>query len=119
MTIVEQCADSGGVVTPPEVRVLVIAFNPATHEAIEVARVARVKFTDENVVGAIIEALDMAAEAIGLEELALWQPQVDLWLWSDTATRAAMHLPRELMYRLAAANASLDIDPYMCDPERG
>ena len=75
---------------PPEVRVLVIAFNPATYDAIEVARVARAEFTDENVVGAILEALDMAADAIGAEDLALWQPQVDLWLWSDTATRAAI-----------------------------
>jgi len=106
-------------VMPPEVRVLVIAFNPATYDAIEVARVARAEFTDENVVGAILEALDMAADAIGLEELALWEPQVDLWLWSDRGQRAAMHLPREVMHRLAVANASLDIDPYMCEPGRG
>lgn len=117
MTTIDQCTDNEEALTPPEVRVLVIAFNPATHEAIEVVRVERAEFTDESVVAAILEALDMAGDAIGLEVLPLWKPQVDLWLWSDrVGQRTAMHLPREVIHGLAAANASLDIDPYMCDP---
>ncbi|WNH53217.1 hypothetical protein [Stenotrophomonas oahuensis] len=119
MTTIDQRTDNEEALTPPEARALVIAFNPATHEAIEVARVARAEFTDESVVGAILEALDMAGDAIGLEELPLWKPQIDLWLWSDKGQRAAMHLPREVIHRVAAANASLDIDPYMCEPGEG
>ncbi len=103
-------------VMPPEIRILVIAWNPETGEVIEVTRVSRDELTNDNLEMAISEALDKAVEVLGPEEIAQWTPQLDVWLWSERGMRASMHLSRELIRKIAKANASLDYDPYTCGP---
>ncbi len=103
-------------VMPPEIRVLVIAWNPETGGVTEVTRVSRDELTNDNLEMAISEALDKTFEVLGEEEVGRWTPQLDVWLWSERGLRASMHLSRELIQKMAKANASLDYDPYMCDP---
>lgn len=102
-------------VKPPEIRVLVYAWNPESREVAEVARMARDLFTHENLESSIDEALDLVLDAFSAEHIRLWMPQIPVWLWSDRGMRASMNLSRELIQRIASINASLDYDPYMSE----